>query len=349
MEYSSKPFPLIEHLTTGTVFRYITYRHEHFLKLHPKYPSKVICGIIGPRAIGKSTLINAVFDTSFDIQTKPLNQRDTGVVVQIVGDRVFLDSQGFDSRGLSLSETVSSIQKIEEFDNLFILLSSDIIFIFLKEISSISGSSESYLLKLFIKLIRIHKLENKRKRVYFIVREIDTVEDCLYNIHYLVTSLDVQLKKYFQDRGEAVILSRYISYDFLPMRYDPRSIKFEREDQARVQAIVNKYAGESNYVSLDDIQVHLEDDFQILTRNMKKLDEYYERELEHIEEVSQLKKKPDTKMQLIMSGIAALNLMSLIAICTPNDPGESNKRMLLHNIVKFLGPVATIGMLIWIK
>lgn len=109
MEYCSRPLPLIEHLPSGTVFRYFLASHESFLELRPKHPSKVICGIIGPRAIGKTTLINAVFDTSFDIQSQPPSHRETGVTVQIVEDRVFLDSQGFDSRGLSTSEAVCSI------------------------------------------------------------------------------------------------------------------------------------------------------------------------------------------------------------------------------------------------
>lgn len=145
----------------------------------------------------------------------------------------------------------------------------------LSEISSIAGSSESYLLKLLSKLIHIHKLHNKRKKVYFIIREIDTIEDCLYNIQYLVTYLDTQLKKYFQDHGEAVILSRYISYDLLPMRYDPRSMKFENEEQARIKGIVNKYAGENMHASLGDIQINLEDNFQMLRRDINKFDSYH--------------------------------------------------------------------------
>ncbi len=181
------------------------------------------------------------------------------------------------------------------------------------------------------------------------MREIDTMEDCLYNIHYIVTALDTQLKKYFEDHGEAVILSRYISYDFLPMRYDTKSMKFDHEDQKRIQAIVNSFTRDSSYVTLEDIETHLEDDFQILSRSVKRLEQYYNREILEHEAEQSVHKQSDLKMQLIMSGIAGLNLLSLIAICTPNPSGESNRSMLLHNIAKYLGPVATLGMMFWIK
>lgn len=175
------------------------------------------------------------------------------------------------------------------------------------------------------------------------------MEDCLYNIHYIVTALDTQLKKYFEDHGEALILSRYISYDFLPMRYDTKTMKFDHEDQTRIQTIVNNFARDSLYVTLEDIESHLEDDFQMLSRNVKRLEQYYNREILEYEDAKSLHKQSDLKMQLVMSGIAGLNLLSLIAICTPHTPGESNRSMLLHNIAKYLGPVATLGMMFWIK
>lgn len=150
------------------------YLASHHAQLSPDY---AIVGVIGSQSSGKSTLLNALFDTTFGVMNAQAQRRQTtrGIWLATWSERdlVVLDIEGADSR-----ERWQEKGSVEKKTALFGLVVANVLIInlWLTEIGRFSAANYD-IIKLIFELNLLHFRRDVAKKLLFVIRDFSPEED----------------------------------------------------------------------------------------------------------------------------------------------------------------------------
>ena len=150
----------------------------------------IVLGIIGGQSSGKSTLLNHLFKTNFDVMDKTKRCQTTKGIWMDVSENnkmVILDIEGADSR-----ERWDDKSKFEKSTALFGLIISNILLInvWVQDVGKFSGCNYEILKLIFELNMQFYKKESPKK-IIFVIRDFPPSEN--YDFHeVLETSRDTR-------------------------------------------------------------------------------------------------------------------------------------------------------------